>query len=215
MSLNAKARVSADEMNVFKNETFLEISPKTVAISQIKMLDKNGKEIALEQTLIQSGFNLKIEEILENIKPLKINLTTILPDLLWLCYEEMECLGFNLTELILNTKKGYFEVMLKHIEFDKPTYHNCSSFWLPCEDGIIYTNDRIYKCKHVKWKLQHAPILARELGRVTPKEYEETQYASFMFFTYYEFVTKALSEAVKAGVFGKYNPEDDKLIEEK
>lgn len=117
------------------------------------MLDKNGEEIELEQTLIQSGFNLKIEEILEPINPVKLNLSTIIGELLWLCREEMECLGFNLTELVLNIKKGFFEIMLKYIEFDKPTYNDCFGLWFPCEYGVIYTNDRTEMCKHVKWKL--------------------------------------------------------------
>ena len=125
------------------------------------MLDKNGEEIELEQTLIQSGFNLKIQEILEPINPVKLNLTTILGELLQLCLEDMECFGFHLTELVLNIKKGFFEVMLKHIEFDKPTYNDCTGLWFPCEYGTIYNYSRTEKCKYVKWKLQEAPKLAK------------------------------------------------------
>ena len=94
----------------------------------------------------------------------------------------MECFGFNPTEILINVKRGYIEVSVNHKEFDKPTYNDCSSFWLPCEDGTVYTYDRTYVCKHVQWKLMNAPKFVKELGRMTPKEYEEIQYASFIFF---------------------------------
>ena len=41
-----------------------------------------------------------------------------------------------------------------------------------------------------------------------PVKHDEIQYASFIFFEYYELLTKALSAAVKKNVFGKYNPLD-------
>ena len=79
VSVVAKGKLTVDDKSV-KNETFLEVTPKSVVISQIKILDKNGKEIELESTLIQTGFNIKIEEVLEEMKkPVKVNLTTFLP----------------------------------------------------------------------------------------------------------------------------------------
>ena len=51
VSVVAKGKLTVDDKSV-KNETFLEVTPKSVVISQIKILDKNGKEIELESTLI-------------------------------------------------------------------------------------------------------------------------------------------------------------------
>ena len=77
--------------------------------------------------------------MLEEIKkPVKVNLTTFLPDILELCLEEMECFGFNPTEVLVNTKRGYIEAAIAYKEFQKPTVNRCTGNYVfyKCEGQL-------------------------------------------------------------------------------
>ena len=48
----------------------LTLTPKSAEIPLIKITGKDGKEIELEQMLIQTGFNHKVEELLNQADPI-------------------------------------------------------------------------------------------------------------------------------------------------
>ena len=88
ISVRVKGQVSTEKNE--EGERMLTLTPKSAEIPQIKITNKDGNEIELEQMLIQSGFNLKVEELMEKTQPISINMANMpSPD-------ETECLGFKL-----------------------------------------------------------------------------------------------------------------------
>ena len=113
MSIRAKGQVSVEKNE--QGERMLTLTPKSAEIPQIKITGKDGKEIELEQMLIQTGFNHKVEELMNDASPIQINMKNMPSP------AEAECLGFKLQDLNVNFKKGFVEISTGYSEVDKPS----------------------------------------------------------------------------------------------
>jgi hypothetical protein len=83
----------------FENRTFV-ILPKGVQLSTLKIL-KGDQEQFLEQMLIQSMVGFQLDQVKKAFQPVVIPLKKF-PN-----PTELQCLGFNLTNVDIKVNKGY------------------------------------------------------------------------------------------------------------
>ncbi len=77
---------------------------KSAEVSNIKVLDKAGEEVVVEQMMITSVMNVQFEQLIGMIKPYQIPLKNPPTP------KELECLGFTLSDLMVHFKKGFLEI---------------------------------------------------------------------------------------------------------
>jgi hypothetical protein len=105
----------------FDNRTFV-ILPKGLQIAQLKVL-KGEEEQFLEQMLIQSMLGMQLENAKKSMQPMTIPLKKF-PN-----PKEVQCFGFNLTNVVIKVNKGFLQVNANYIKIDKPTDENyCELF---------------------------------------------------------------------------------------
>ena len=80
----------------------------------VKIMNAKGEENVVEQMLITSALNLQLEKLVGAMPPRKIPITKTKTQY------ELECLGFDLTELSANFRKGYFELVQRYKTRDTP-----------------------------------------------------------------------------------------------
>jgi len=74
----------------------------------VKVYKKDSDDNVVEEMLITSALNLQLEKLVGVLQPRKFPLTKTKT------HEELECLGFELTDLSLSSKKGYFELIQRY-----------------------------------------------------------------------------------------------------
>jgi len=88
--------------------------PKGAEATIVKILNANGEENVVEQMLVTSALNLQLERMVGAVPPRKIPITKTKT------HYELECLGFEMTDLSLNTRKGFFELVQRYKAYDQP-----------------------------------------------------------------------------------------------
>jgi hypothetical protein len=83
---------------------YLLIVHKQAEVSGVKILDEKSEEMVVEQMMITSGLNVQFEQMLSKMPPKVFPLSAPASP------EELDCLGFRLTEINVDFKKGYGEL---------------------------------------------------------------------------------------------------------
>ena len=94
--------------DVSSEEKALVLIPKGAEATLVKIMNANGEENVVEQMIVTSALNLQLEKMIGAIPPRKIPLTKTKT------HQELECLGFEMTDLSLNFRKGYFELVQRY-----------------------------------------------------------------------------------------------------
>ena len=107
-----KMKMTQDDSNPFSKKFV--ILPKNVEISQLKVL-KGEEEMSMEQMMIQSMVNIQFEQIKKQFKEQEFSLGDILKK----NPKELQCFGFNVSDLDLSFKKSQLQLSLfyKNISF--------------------------------------------------------------------------------------------------
>ena len=87
--MTAKGKIRTDTTNS-KGQDVISITPKNAELSNVKVLDKNEKEMDLEQMLITSGFNVQMEKMFKHLPPYEKPIRDIKTP------AELECFGVGL-----------------------------------------------------------------------------------------------------------------------
>lgn len=87
----------------YDNRTFV-VLPKNVQMTNFKVLSKDGEEQFLEQMLVQSMVGFQLENLKKLFQPLAIGLKKVNNP------PELQCLGFNLTNLMVKVNKGFLQL---------------------------------------------------------------------------------------------------------
>lgn len=94
------------------NRTFV-ILPKGIQLATLKVL-KGDQEQFLEQMLIQSMVGFQLDQIKKQLQPVVIPLKKF-PN-----PKELQCLGFNLTNVDVKVNKGFVQFNANYIKIDVP-----------------------------------------------------------------------------------------------
>jgi|SRR5450830_1024790 hypothetical protein len=78
--------------------------PKSAEASMVKILKEDGEEMVVEQMVLTSAINVQAENLLKLIEPYNFPLKNPKTP------KEMECLGFGLSEMVVEFRKGYMEL---------------------------------------------------------------------------------------------------------
>lgn len=101
LGLTYKGKLVVNEENGARN---LLIVHKSAEVSNAKILNSAGEEVVVEQMLITSALNVQLEKFISMVPPSTFPLQNP-PN-----PKELDCLGFNLSDLSLEFKKGYLEI---------------------------------------------------------------------------------------------------------
>ncbi len=82
----------------------LVMMPKSAEASMVKILKEDGEEMVVEQMVLMSAINVQAENMLKLIEPFNFPLKNPKTP------KEMECLGFGLSEVFVEFRKGYLEL---------------------------------------------------------------------------------------------------------
>ena len=78
--------------------------PKSLQMPIFKVLNNQGEEQFLEQMLVQSMVGFQLDNLKKQFKP------AIIPLKKFNNPRELQCLGFNLTNIAVKINKGYLQV---------------------------------------------------------------------------------------------------------
>ena len=84
----------------FENRTFV-VLPKAVQMPVFKVMNSQGEEQFLEQMLVQSMVGFQLENLKKAFQPFVIPLKSFQNP------AESQCLGFNLTNVMIKVNKGF------------------------------------------------------------------------------------------------------------
>jgi hypothetical protein len=107
-----KGRIQLQDIS--PEERALLLIPKGAEATMVKVMNSKGEENVVEQMLITSALNLQLEKMVGAMPPRKIPITKTKT------HYELECLGFELTDLSANFRKGYFELEQRYRIRDSP-----------------------------------------------------------------------------------------------
>ena len=129
MSFTIKGKITTNKTSK-SGEQLLSIYPKSAELSQLKVFDKDEKEIELEQMLLTSGFNMQMDTLMKIAQPFEMPMKNLpIPP-------EMECLGIAPSDLRLNFKKGYCEISCGYKKIDTPSKPEvCDVFIKALQEG--------------------------------------------------------------------------------
>lgn len=96
-------------------EKTLLIVSKSAEVSNVKILNEQGEEVVVEQMMITSGLNVQFEQMISMMKPKEFPLKNPPTP------KEIECLGFKLTDVTLDFKKGFMEMGCGYKVVDTPS----------------------------------------------------------------------------------------------
>jgi hypothetical protein len=116
-----KMKMTQDDSNPFSKKFV--ILPKNVEISQLKVL-KGEEEMSMEQMMIQSMVNIQFEQIKKQFKEQEFSLGDILKK----NPKELQCFGFNVSDLDLSFKKSQLQLSLFYKNISNPDKEVCDNF---------------------------------------------------------------------------------------
>lgn len=122
----------------------LVVMPKSFQMPVFKVLNNQQEEQFLEQMLVQSMVGFQLDNLKKEFKPMTIPLKKFNNP------REIQCLGFNLTNIMVKINKGYLQVNGNYLRLgqDQVDTEFCSSF----EEKIANSPAEIFK------KIAGAPI---------------------------------------------------------
>lgn len=85
-------------------EKKLLIVSKSAEVSNVKILQEEGEESVVEQMMITSFMNVQFEQMISAMPPYEFSLKNPPSP------KEIECLGFKLSDVTLDFKKGYMQL---------------------------------------------------------------------------------------------------------
>lgn len=85
-------------------EKHLVIVSKSAEVSNVKILDEQNEESVVEQMMVTSFMNVQFEQLISTLPPKEFPLKNPHNP------KEMECLGFELSDITMDFKKGYMQV---------------------------------------------------------------------------------------------------------
>ena len=102
----------------------LVVMPKSLQMPIFKVLNNQGEEQFLEQMLVQSMVGFQLDNLKKAFKPATIPLKKFTNP------RELQCLGFNLTNVAVKINKGYLQVNGNYIRLTQEDVDTefCSSF---------------------------------------------------------------------------------------
>ena len=116
-----KFKITQDDSNPF-GKKFI-VLPKNVEISQLKVL-KGEEEMSMEQMMIQSMVNIQFEQIKKQFKEQEFQLGDIISK----NPKELQCFGFNVSDLDLSFKKSQLQMSLFYKDVANPDREVCDAF---------------------------------------------------------------------------------------
>lgn len=107
----------------FDNRTFV-VLPKSLQMPVFKVMNSDGEEQFLEQMLVQSMVGFQLENLKKAFQP------AVLPLKKFQNPPESQCLGFNLTNVMIKVNKGFLQINGNYIPLNKDEVDQvfCSSF---------------------------------------------------------------------------------------
>jgi hypothetical protein len=122
----------------------LVVMPKSFQMPVFKVLNSQQEEQFLEQMLVQSMVGFQLDNLKKQFKPMTVPLKKFNNP------RELQCLGFNLTNVMVKINKGYLQVNGNYIRLNQDQVDTdfCSSF----EEKIANSPADIFK------KIAGAPI---------------------------------------------------------
>lgn len=90
------------------------IVSKSAEISNVKILKEDGEESVVEQMMITSFMNVQFEQLITAVPPKEFSLKNP-PN-----PKEIECLGFKLSDVTIDFKKGYMQLGCGYKKVNKP-----------------------------------------------------------------------------------------------
>ena len=121
VTLVFKMKVTQDDSNPF-GKKFL-ILPKNIEISQLKVM-KGDEEMSMEQMMIQSMVNIQFEQIKKTFKEQEFKLGDIVKK----NPKELQCFGFNVSDVDLSFKKSQVQFSLFYKDIANPNKEICDAF---------------------------------------------------------------------------------------
>ena len=127
-SVVAKGKVIMKEVS--ETEKVMVVFPKALELSSLKIFNKDEEEQVMEQMVLTSGFNVKLEELLKLAEPIEIPMNNPPTP------AEMECLGFKLSDADIKFKRGYLELSCGYKLVNKPIDESiCEEFINALREG--------------------------------------------------------------------------------
>jgi len=122
----------------------LVVMPKALQMPVFKVLNNQGEEQFLEQMLVQSMVGFQLDNLKKQFKPATIPLKKFNNP------KELQCLGFNLTNVAVKINKGYLQVNGNYLRLNQDDIDTefCSSF----EERVNNSPAELFK------KITGAPI---------------------------------------------------------
>lgn len=138
-SFTAKGKVTTNTTN--KNgDKMLTLHPKSAEISQLKIYNKAGTEMELEQMLLTSGFNMQMDTVFKLVKPFDLPMKNLPTP------PEMECLGIGLTNFDIQFKKGFLEATCGYKKVPTPRDSQlCEKFMAALKEGPKNAKENVDK----------------------------------------------------------------------
>jgi hypothetical protein len=145
-----------------ENRTFV-VLPKSLQMPVFKVMNSAGEEQFLEQMLVQSMVGFQLENLKKAFQPFVIPLKTFKNP------PESQCLGFNLTNVMVKVNKGFLQVNGNYIRIAPEQVDTafCKAF----EERVAQSPYEILK------KIQESPLfdnpMAGKLFETAKKELAE------------------------------------------
>lgn len=121
VTLVFKLKMTQDDSNPFSKKFI--VLPKNVEVSQLKVL-KGEEEMSMEQMMIQSMVNIQFEQIKKQFKEQEF----AIGDIIKKNPKELQCFGFNVSDLDLSFKKSQVQFSLFYKEITNPNKEICDAF---------------------------------------------------------------------------------------
>ena len=106
------------------------VFPKALELTSLKILNKEDESQTMEEMVLTSGFNVQFEQLLKMVEPFEIPMNNPPTP------PEMECLGFKLSDAMINFKKGFLEFSCGYKLVSEPSVPQvCEEFIRALREG--------------------------------------------------------------------------------
>ena len=108
--LSAKGKAAIVEKS--SGDNVLQISPKGVEVTEMKIFNAKDEEMVAEEMMLTTGINVQFENLIRFVKPREFKLKQPPSP------KELECLGFKIGNMDIKFKKGYVELLIAYKPVD-------------------------------------------------------------------------------------------------
>mmetsp|Transcript_42148 Transcript_42148/g.64639 ORF Transcript_42148/g.64639 Transcript_42148/m.64639 type:complete len:555 (-) Transcript_42148:60-1724(-) len=152
-----KLKVTTDESNPDNKKLIL--LPKNIEITKLKVLS-GETPMEMEQMMIQSLANIQLEQAKKFLKDIPLNIS----DLLKKNPKELQCLGFNLSDLDVSFKKSQVQLSGYYKDVEKPNKAVCDAFLRDIKNAPQMLKDQLEKTGPIGESLKGLTDMAEGLG---------------------------------------------------